>query len=159
VASSSISTATAGTAHPCVLPITAHNRRRKYPRFSLDLDLSLRMSSDGGMDHTREALGGCCPAALHYDREVRANVSVSVGFSACQALHHVWRKKMTFLIRAIGRNRSSNTVLNKMRSKKIWKIGFHTGFSTGQLPLVSMPLTPCFYCCFFPCFCLVLSHV
>lgn len=96
MASSSISTATAGAAHPCVLPITAHNRR-KYPRFSLDLDQSLRMSSDGGMDHTREAPGGCCPAALHYDREVRANVSVSVGltprFSAFQALHHVWRKK------------------------------------------------------------------
>lgn len=74
MASSSISTATAGAAHPCALPITADNRR-KYPRFSLDLDQSLRMSSDGGMDHTREALGGCCPAALHYDRKVRANVS------------------------------------------------------------------------------------
>lgn len=32
------------------------------------------MSSDGGMDHTREALGGCCPAALHYDRKVSPRV-------------------------------------------------------------------------------------
>lgn len=74
MASSSISTTTAGAAHPCVHPITADSKR-KYSRFSLDLEQSLRMSSDGGMDNTREALGGCCPAALHYDRKVRANAA------------------------------------------------------------------------------------
>lgn len=31
----------------------------------------LRMIRNGGMDYTREAPGGCCPAALYYDRKVR----------------------------------------------------------------------------------------
>lgn len=31
----------------------------------------LRMLRNGGMDYTREAPGGCCPAALYYDRKVR----------------------------------------------------------------------------------------
>lgn len=31
----------------------------------------LRMSNHGGMDHTRAAVGGGCPAALYYDRKVR----------------------------------------------------------------------------------------
>lgn len=29
------------------------------------------MHRNGGMDYTREAPGGCCPAALYYDRKVR----------------------------------------------------------------------------------------
>lgn len=32
----------------------------------------LRMLRNGGMDYTREAPGGCCPAALYYDRKVRS---------------------------------------------------------------------------------------
>lgn len=65
------------SALPQLAQLITADSQRKYSRFSLDLEQSLRMSSDGGMDHTREALGGCCPAALHYDRKVRANVSAS----------------------------------------------------------------------------------
>lgn len=63
------------SALPQLAQLITADSKKKYSRFSLDLEQSLRMSSDGGMDHTREALGGCCPAALHYDRKVRANVS------------------------------------------------------------------------------------
>lgn len=36
----------------------------------------LRMLRNGGMDYTREAPGGCCPAALYYDRKVRLKKKV-----------------------------------------------------------------------------------
>ncbi len=65
------------SALPQLAQLITADSQRKYSRFSLDLEQSLRMSSDGGMDHTREALGGCCPAALHYDRKVRDNVRAS----------------------------------------------------------------------------------
>ncbi len=65
------------SALPQLAQLITADSQRKYSRFSLDLEQSLRMSSDGGMDHTREAPGGCCPAALHYDRKVRANVRAS----------------------------------------------------------------------------------
>ena len=44
----------------------------------------LRMLRNGGMDYTREAPGGCCPAALDYDRKVRSTKTRTKNCSSLQ---------------------------------------------------------------------------